>query len=127
MIAKKRKNRKSYKTIFFSSIFGLLILAIIAFLVISNWKINERRQEMSAKIESLKKEIQQREEKNSQLKLGTSQSQSQDYLEKVARENLDLKKPGEEVVVVKPVSSTTEQVSGEEKNLWQKIREKFGF
>lgn len=82
---------------------------------------------MSAKIESLKKEIQQREEKNSQLKLGTSQSQSQDYLEKVARENLDLKKPGEEVVVVKPVSSTTEQVSGEEKNLWQKIREKFGF
>ena len=127
MIAKKRKNRKSYKTIFFSSIFSLLILAIIYFLVISNWKINERRQEMSAKIESLKKEIQQREEKNSQLKLGTSQSQSQDYLEKVARENLDLKKPGEEVVVVKPVSSTTEQVSGEEKNLWQKIREKFGF
>ena len=58
------------------------------------------------------------------MKAGISQSQTQDYLEKEARERLGLKKPGEEVVAIKKIQSEegTKEVK-QEKNLWQKILE----
>ena len=61
---------------------------------------------------------------NQELKAGISESQTQDYLEKEAREKLGLKKPGEEVVAIKKIQSEekpTEQK--EEKSLWQKFLE----
>jgi len=47
-------------------------------------------------------------------------------VEKVGREDLDYKKPGEDVVVVKPAGSTTEETTIREKSFWDKIKEKIG-
>lgn len=127
MLTKKGKNKKTREALLFSVIFILLFLAVTGFLVVSNWNINQKRNDLNIKIESLRKEIQDLEDKKSQLESGISQSQSPEYLEEVARESLDLKKPGEDVVVVKQPATATEETASQEKNLWQKIWQKIGF
>jgi len=124
MIAKKQKKKKSFQEIFLSVLFVFFTLAIIGLLAVSNFKIRERRKELLAQIETLEKEIQNAEKKNQELKAGISESQTEDYLEKEAREKLGLKKPGEEVVAIKKIQSEEKQKEQkEEKSLWQKILE----
>ena len=124
MIAKKQKKKKSFQEIFLSVLFVFFTLAIIGLLAVSNFKIRERRKELLAQIETLEKEIQNVEKKNQELKAGISESQTEDYLEKEAREKLGLKKPGEEVVAIKKIQSEEKQKEQkEEKSLWQKILE----
>ena len=126
MIAKRRKKKKSFQEIFLSVLFVFFTLAIIGLLAVSNFKIRERRKELLAQIETLEKEIQNVEKKNQELKAGISESQTEDYLEKEAREKLGLKKPGEEVVAIKKIQSEEKQKEQkEEKSLWQKILEFF--
>ena len=126
MIAKRRKKKKSFQEIFLSVLFVFFTLAIIGLLAVSNFKIRERRKELLAQIETLEKEIQNAEKKNQELKAGISESQTEDYLEKEAREKLGLKKPGEEVVAIKKIQSEEKQKEQkEEKSLWQKILEFF--
>ena len=127
MLAKKVKNKKARETLLFSVIFVLLFFSVTGFLVVSNWNINQKRNDLNTKIESLRKEVQDLEERKVQLQAGINQSQSQEYLEEVARESLDLKKPGEDVVVVKQSATTTEETTAQEKNFWQNIKEKIGF
>lgn len=121
--SKRFRKRKSYKDIFFSTILILFVLIVIGFLIFSSIKINQRRGELTSRIETLKKEIQILEQKNLELKTKVSQTETEDYLEKVAKETLGLKKPGEEVVVI------TQEQEGEkeeikEKSFWEKILEK---
>jgi len=126
MIAKKQKKKKSFQEIFLSVLFVFFTLAIIGLLTVSNLKIRERRKELLSQIETLEKEIQNAEKKNQELKAGISESQTEDYLEKEAREKLGLKKPGEEVVAIKKIQSEEKQKEQkEEKSLWQKILEFF--
>lgn len=126
MIAKKFKKKKSFQTTLFQILFGLFAIALAIFLIISNLRINKRRQELISQIEFLEKEIQIFEEKNQQLKAGIAQTESESYLEKEARERLGLKKPGEEVVVIKKVESE-EAEKPEEKSFWDKVWEKLKF
>lgn len=123
---KKTKKRKSYQSIFFSTILTLFILIVIGYLVFSSIKINQRRVELTSRIETLKKEIIILEEKNQEMERKVSQSESEDYLEKVAKESFGLKKPGEEVVVITKNEEEEEEII-KEKSFWQKILEKFKF
>jgi len=121
MIAKfrKKKKRSSWKSIFFSMFFILLFIFVIGFLFITNWKIKQRRAELTNRIETLKQEVAILEEKNQEIKERISQSGKEEYLEQVARDQLSLKAPGEEVVVVKKESSFAEASEDkEEKKSW---------
>lgn len=102
MVSKFRKIKKinPREGIFFSIILALLFLGVIVFLVVTNLQIEKRRDKLQAWTESLKKEIQILEEKNEKLKTQISEAGTQDFLERVAREELNLKSPGEEVVVI---------------------------
>jgi cell division protein FtsB len=124
MIAKRRKKKKSIQGIFFLILVIFFVVSITALLLVSNFKIREKRKELLSQIETVKKEIQNLEKKNQEMKAGISESQTQDYLEKEAREKLGLKKAGEEVVAIKKIQTEekpTEQK--EEKSLWQKFLE----
>ena len=126
IMAKKIKKESSYKTIFFSVIAIILILFFIGFLIFSNWRIHQRRAELTSQIEELEKEIEGLEKRNQELKAGISQLSDESYLEEAAREKLGLKKPGEEVVVVLPPPETEEEAPPK-KGIWQKILEILGF
>jgi cell division protein FtsB len=121
MITKKIKKRKTFP--FFSIILILGFLGAIGLLVVGNWKIGQRRAELTARIESLKKEIAELQKQNEEIQAGLSQKGEEGYLEKEARERLNLKKPGEEVVVVVPPKE--EEGTQEEKNFWERWWEIF--
>jgi|GEM_PF-6496531 len=80
----------------------LIILGVIHFLIIPNFERYQTRAGLSARIEKLKKEIESLEKRNQELKAEISQAQEENYLEEVAREHLNLKKLGEEVVTILP-------------------------
>jgi len=123
MVAKfrKKRKRKSSRNIFFSILLGVLLLLFIGFLVVTNLKISRRRAELTAKIAVLKEEIQILEQKKEELKENISQAGSEEYLERVAREELGLKASGEEVVVIiRAEEGDKEGAEGEKKGWWKR-------
>ena len=135
MITKIKKNRNRDKrrkginqtSLFFSVLISFLILLIIGFLIFTNVNIALRRAELTERAEELRKEIQILEQKNKELRAKIIRAQEPDFLEEKAREELGLKKPGEEVVVILPIEEDVEEPVEEEKSFWQKIWEKLGF
>ncbi|MEK7658551.1 MAG: septum formation initiator family protein [Patescibacteria group bacterium] len=94
---KKQKNRYSANIVFF--VFAAsLMLTIILLLVFKDIGIYKKKEKLNSEFDNIKKQIQETIKKNQELKQGISQSNSIDYLEKVAREQLNLQKQGEKVV-----------------------------
>lgn len=127
MITRKSKKKKSFQVILFSVLFCLSAIALAAFLIISNLRINKKREGLISQIKVLKEEIQILEGKNEQLKAGVDQTQSESYLEKEARERLGLKKPGEEVVAIKQLAPEEPEEVEKEKSFWEKVWDKITF
>ena len=121
MIKKKYKRKSSSRKIFVSLTLGSLLFIIIVFLIISNWRINERRDGLIQRISQLRQEIQVLEERNQQLKAGVSQTLQSDYAEEVLREKGLYKKKGEEMVVILSPEAEEEGKKEEERSIWEKI------
>lgn len=77
---------------------GFLILFAVVFLIVANVKTYQKKKELNAQIGSLKSKITEIHNKNTNLQQGILQANDEKYIEKVAREELDLQKPGENVV-----------------------------
>lgn len=103
MLANPKRNKKgraSPKKIIISVLLVLFSLIVLGYLAFTNIKINQRRTELAARADYLKKEIAALETKKKELNEKIAQGTSPDYMEKVAREQLGYKAPGEEVVVI---------------------------
>lgn len=123
MISKSRKFKKtSFQALFLSTVLGLLVLLIIGFLIVSIFRLNQKKSELSSRIEELKEEIQIFERKNQELRAGISQVGTKDFLEEIAKEEFNLQNPGEEVVVIKKEKEKEEETK-EEKGILDKILE----
>jgi len=115
MITKSR-----FRSIVFLIILGLVIVGAIVFLIISNWRVNQKRMELRAKAEQLQKEIQFLEEKKKQLEAGVYQIGQEEYLEEKIREQ-GYNKPGEEAVVIKPEQEQSENKAETEPGFWERV------
>ena len=100
-------------------------MLVIGFLITTNIKISRRRAELTNRIETLKQEIGILEGKKEELKEKISQAGSEEYLEEVARDQLDMKAPGEEVVVVTKKEEKKEDEDQENRGWWEWIKSKF--
>lgn len=124
-IFKKTKKRASWQTILVSALLGALSLALIVFLGVSNWKINEKRKALEAEIEEAKAQVEILQERRDSLAAGLSESEKADFQEERIREQ-GYKKPGEEVIAVlqdkKPVKE--EDRPEAEKSFWLDLWEK---
>jgi cell division protein FtsB len=96
------KKRSSFKNIIFSQKFlaflGLLILTLIS---VPLGASISKRNKISQEIKELEKEISQIENKNKDLNKLISYLESSQFIEEQARLKFGLKKPGEEVVIIK--------------------------
>jgi len=133
MVAKDKKIKKArfaktrrefWQNLFFSILLGSLFLLIIGALLVSNWKISQKRTEYNVQLVRLQEEFRVLEIKRQQLQAQISQTSDQEYLEEQAREKLNLKKPGEEVVTVLPAEQepAKETTKGFWENVWDKIK-----
>ena len=110
MVTDFKKNIKAGRsTGFLLHAGGAFILLIFVVLLIANIKIYQKKQEFLDQVESLERQIQDLKNSNEHLEQGISKSSDDQYIEKVAREELDLQKPGETVVsfVTAPIEDTT--------------------
>ncbi len=89
---------------------GSILLLII---VISLTREISRRLEIQKEIEPKKQKTKELEQKNQELQYLVSYLKTPSYKEKIAREKLDLQKPGEKVVIIP--ENTSDVYIGEEK------------
>ena len=103
MLTKFRRNRKVKNlisiVIFISS--GAVVLLIMALLIIGNIRINEKRNELNAKVDLLKKQIQEFQEKEEFLKSQILEVQGDEWLEQQLRDFRDFQKEGEKTFIIK--------------------------
>ena len=129
MITNLRKSKKATsKGGFFLIFFFFLAILTFGFLVLTNWKIAQKRAELQKKIEALKKEIEALEEKNASLRAGISQIESEEYqTERLYKEGYF--EQGANPVVVLPPEEKEEKASKEKsswhpQNWWQWLKNK---
>jgi len=120
MITNSRRSKKrAWQTVFFSIFLVFLAIGVIGFLVITNWRIGQKRAEIQEKIEALKKEIGSLEEKTAFLRAGISQTESKDYqTERLYREGYFEKGAIPVVVLPNGEQANKEEKISEEKNFW---------
>ncbi len=83
-----------------SRLFTVIVLVLITFLGTSLYKDRIRREEVQNEIEKLRMETEELKGKNLELSKLITILETSNYIEKEARKNLGLKKPGETVVSI---------------------------
>ena len=112
MLAKKGKkvkwgihfNKKKIAIVFWT-IFGFWF---IFFLLYSNIKMFQKRTELDKNLETLDSTVESLTKEKDSLSFSLGETNSSDYLERVARDDLGMQKPGEQVVIIKKDSGTVE-------------------
>ena len=98
--------------ILFSIVLLGAMFAMVGFLVVSNWKISNKRADLRVRINELQQEIQTLEKEKQGLQAGIQQVVEDEYVEEKIR-NQGYKKPGEEVIVVKSAETSGTRKSSE--------------
>src|SRR3989344_8318219 len=99
MVANFKKKQKSDgpDSFFSSPLVKIVLLIIIVFLVFADIKVYKERKKFNLQIDSLKEKIQAIQDKNNTLEQGIARADDKDYIEKIAREELDLQIEDEKV------------------------------
>jgi len=115
----KKKQHSNASRKFLFAFFGILILSLAFLLIIVDIKIYKKRQQLAYQVESLQNKIQDIKKKNNDLTQATLKENDSQYIEKVAREELDLQKPGEKVVSFINQQAQSQQSSESKKSILQ--------
>lgn len=125
MVAKKRKkfnfNKKKILNIFYIIVISLLFIILI----ISCFNIYQKRVSSGKDLIKINKEIDELTKEKDILSFTLGETYSDEYLERIAREDLGMQKPGETVYIIKKDFSEEEIEKVREINLFEKIRNWF--
>lgn len=83
---------------FFYFIIGLVIIALLSFPVLKKFR---KQKELGQEISTLKTEIAKLENKNTELNQMISYLESEEFIEIEARQKLNYRKEGEEMLIIK--------------------------
>ena len=96
---------------------GVIFLIIIVALFVADIKIYQKKKELALQIENYKKQIEDIKKSSQTLKDEIANSNNQDYIEKIAYEQLGEQKPGEnEVIFITPPKKA--EVAPQSENFW---------
>lgn len=133
---KKQKFEVSANQIAFQ-IAGTLFLIIIFVLIVANLKMYKRSSELTAEIVKNKKQIEDFKKSNQKIKDEIANANNEDYLEKIAYEQLNQQRPGEKEIIFVEPKKKTEQIQTQQNflnasswqawfaNAWNWIKSKF--
>lgn len=120
MVADFKKKQNAFSGQLWLISVGILVVLFIILLLIANFKIYQKRKQLISRIENLEEKVQEAKSKNEQLKEFIENSDDSLYTEKIAREELDLQKPGEKVFSFIKTSQDENKEEGESsKNIIQ--------
>ncbi|MDD5738643.1 MAG: septum formation initiator family protein [Candidatus Pacebacteria bacterium] len=102
----------------------VFLIFIIGLFIFGNWRLMGARQKVALKLNEANKGLEAISQEKKALQGKILQNQNYDYLEFVGREDLNLKKPGEQVVAFPPQETDQETDTSQKiKDLWQKFSE----
>lgn len=136
MTRRKIRNEGKKSAKFFSGLFLATGLSILVMIGMSLGKETYRKRQIQKEIENLQAEIQKINQENIELSNLISYFSSQEFQEKEARENLNLQKEDEKMIILRKdaIILNEEKSDGDERNLpvqenktpnWQKWLEFF--
>ncbi len=119
--------RRRHKSII---VFGLIILIFMIFFGSRIFQTIKSNMEVGKKIIDLKRNISDLEKQNNKLKDFIANFRKESYIEKEAKARLDLKKPGENVVVIieEEIKKTENEIKNQStglKKIFQDIKDSF--
>ena len=101
---------------------AVVMVGIAVCLIVADVHIYRTRQKLISQVENLKTKIHDLKDKNNNLKQGIANADNSQYVEKIAREELDLQKPGEKVVSFVVTDKQSPQDASEQESflqIWQ--------
>lgn len=101
-----------------------IVLVILVGLIVGNVKLYQRRRKLSPEMQLLQGKIEELQKQKQDLEARILQAQQEEYLERVAREELNMKKEGEEVVAFPVVEESFRDDVVHQRSFWEKLREK---
>lgn len=113
MIANFKKKQKVgiFDNSFFALGLKVFFVVLILFILIADIKVYREKKKLDMQIERYKEEIQQALEKNNKLEEQIAKSDDKEYIEKIAREELDFQIQGEKVVTfITPEEKVKEEI-----------------
>jgi cell division protein FtsB len=120
---KKQKGLASLKE-FFIKTAAVFIIFVFAVLIVADIKIYQKRKGLEAEVAKYEQQINEIKNKNKDLEERIANADNSDYIEKVAREEQDMQKPGEKVVsFVMPEEKKQEETV---ENIWD-VKNWFGW
>ena len=93
----KKRNREFFNNKLLFKTLGIIFLVVIFALILADFKIYQKKQELASKINAYQKQIETLKKSSQTLKEEIANSDNKDYLEKIAYEQLDQARPGETV------------------------------
>lgn len=96
---------------------GMAVLVVILILVIADFKIYQKKKELTAQINSYQKQIDDIQKSSKTLKDEIANSDNIDYLEKLGYEQFDQTRPGETEYMFVKSPKKSEAASGQQ-NFW---------
>ena len=117
---KKQKREKEDEGLLLKTL-SVIFIGLAIFLIISNVRLYQRKQALIKEVENYTLQIKKIEESNGKLKEEIANSDNQDYIEKVAREEINMQKPGEKAVsfiLPEEKSKTEENTNILSSNFW---------
>lgn len=117
----RRKNTK------FADLCGLaLVVVLVFFFAIFNYRIIKGREGNEEIIESLQARLEQLEDKKRNLAISLDESDDKEHIERILREDFLMKKPGEKkVVILTEEEKKVKKEQAEEKSVWQRFLQLF--
>lgn len=111
-----KKQNRGHSDILFKTL-SFLCLAVFVVFAFADVRLYFRKKELSEQIEKYSLQLKKIEDSNIKLEEMIANSGNSDYIEKVAREEANMQKPGEKAVsFVMP--EETQQASPVKKNFW---------
>lgn len=121
MIAKKNKKVKSFiAELKRRVLFGILFFTTI-FLLYTNIKIMEERKRAEKELEKIEVQIETKEKEKDRYNFELGKSDTEEYLEEIAREELGLQKEGEQIIIIKKQGEEENPEQLENKSFIDKI------
>lgn len=122
MISKNPRFRKSGREEISGTVLGgffvALFFGITLFLIANNIVISQKRSQLEQKAKELQTQLETLQAQKTNLEQGIGEVKTQEYQEKILREQGLYKKPGEEVITVLPAKDATDGKSSGQKRIW---------
>ena len=113
----KKGNREASNNDLLFKTVGILLLIFVAFMIVEDIKIYQKKRELATQINNYKKQITDIKNSSQTLKNEIANSNNTDYLEKLGYEQFGETKPGETEYMFVKASKKAETISSSQ-NLW---------